>query len=174
MITDQQYKDSADMIGCDVAAIKAVDKVESGGAGIIDGQPVILFEPHVFWKQLRILDIDPIMSDICYPVWGTRPYPKGQTAQHERLDRAAKINREAALKSCSWGRFQIMGFNWGMCKCTSLQQFINAIFKSEDEHLRLFINYIKSAYLDDELRNKDWKGFARGYNGRYMRKTNTI
>jgi hypothetical protein len=165
MITDHQYRDSAAIIGCEVAAIKAVDKVESGGAGIIDGKPVILFEPHVFWKQLRLLDIDPILSDICYPVWGTRPYPSGQTAQYERLERAAKVNREAALQSASWGRFQIMGFNWKMCKCSSLQAFINAMYKSEDDHLQLFTNYIKSAYLDDELRNKDWKGFARGYNG---------
>jgi len=170
MITEKQFKQSAAALQVEPAVIKAVAKVESGGSGFLpDGKPVILFEPHVFWKELRKIDIDPTRykgeyADILYPVWGTRPYG-GSSKQYARLERAAKINREAALASASWGKFQIMGFNWRMCKCSSLQQFINAMYKSEDEHLRLFTNYILSANLDDELRNKDWKGFARGYNG---------
>lgn len=192
MISESQFQASAQAIGCEAAVIKAVDKVESGGSGFteIDGKPrpVILFEPHVFWKELKKIDIDPLdyakktiplktksgiiqmpiddtKNPILYPVWGARPYPRGQVSQYERLDRAAKINREAALQSCSWGRFQILGNNWRMCKCSGLQQFINAMYQSEDEHLRLFTNYILSAGLDDELRYKNWKGFAAGYNG---------
>lgn len=165
MITPQQYEHAAKDIGCEVACIKAVEEVESKGSGFLaDGKPMILFEPHIFWKELRKRGITPVVSDICYPKWLTKPYGK-YSEQHGKLERAAKIHREAALSSCSWGKFQIMGFNYKMCECSTLQDFINAMYKNEGEHLRLFVNYIQSAYLDDELREKDWEGFARQYNG---------
>jgi hypothetical protein len=37
--------------------------------------------------------------------------------------------------------------------------------ESEANQLEGMINFIKSAKLDDELRAKNWAGFARGYNG---------
>ena len=43
--------------------------------------------------------------------------------------------------------------------------FINKMMLSEDSQLELFTNYIINSHLDDELRNLDWAGFARGYNG---------
>ena len=39
------------------------------------------------------------------------------------------------------------------------------MYESEEAQLDLFANYIKTVFLDDELRGLDWKGFARGYNG---------
>lgn len=173
MITENQYKKSAEKIGCEVAAVKAVAAVESNGSGFqSDGTPTILFEPHIFWKQLKakginpeeLLKKDPSLSDILYPVWGSKPYGK-YSAQANRLERAVKINREAALMSASYGLFQIMGFNWKLCGASSLQDFINAMYKNEDSHLDMFDDYIVNSGLNDELKNKDWKGFARGYNG---------
>lgn len=170
MISECQYELSAKTLNVDVAAIKAVAEVESNGGGFFaDGKPVVLFEPHIFWKELRKRGFKPenyakTYSDILYPVWGSKPYGK-ISEQHRRLDKAGKIDRDSALCSASWGKFQIMGFNWKKCGCNSLQEFVNAMYESEDSHLLLFTNYIKNSYLDDELRNKDWKGFARGYNG---------
>lgn len=170
MITDKQYKESAKFLDIDVAAIKAVAEVESSGEGFMsDGKtPKILFEPHIFWKQLRKAGIDPTTikgaSDILYPVQGSKPYGK-YSIQHDKLARAAKIHRAAALMSASWGKFQIMGFNWWQCGYENLQAFINAMYRSEDDHLKAFVAYIKESMLDDELRNRDWKSFARQYNG---------
>jgi hypothetical protein len=144
--------------------------VESNGNGFLaTGEPVILFEPHVFWKELRKRNIDPAQhttgnEDILYPQWGTKPYGPVRK-QHQRLERAAKINRDAALSSASWGRFQIMGYNYKLCGYNSLQNFINDMYKDETKHLLAFTHYIKNTFLDDELRNHDWAGFARGYNG---------
>ena len=111
-----------------------------------------------------VLKKNPQYADILYPVWNSKPYGRS-SQQHARLKRASEIHREAALESASWGKFQILGMNWDMCGVKSLQEFINAAYKSEDEHLNLFVNYIISAGLQDELREKDWKGLARGYNG---------
>ena len=172
MITEQAFKDSAESLDVEVAAIKAVAEVESAGEGFLaDGRPKILFEPHVFWKELKKRGIAPVVSDICYPIWGTKPYGK-VSAQHARLEKAAEINRDAALSSASWGKFQIMGYNYKLAGYSTLQDFINDMYKSEDDHLRSFTAYIKNTFLNDELREKDWKGFARGYNGALYYKNN--
>lgn len=180
MITEESFTVCAKDINCDIAAIKAVAEVESGGEGFLpNGKPTILFEPHIFWKQLKILGLDvnllihthPEYKDILYPVWGTLPYGS-KVSQYDRLARASAINRQAALKSASWGKFQIMGFNYNLCNCVDLQSFINAMYKDEDSHLRLFTKYIKATNLDDELMHLDWAGFARGYNGASYTKNN--
>ncbi|HYO20918.1 MAG TPA: N-acetylmuramidase family protein, partial [Flavisolibacter sp.] len=120
MITDNQFTASAKALNVEVAAIKAIAEVESSGDGFLaDGKPKILFEPHIFWKQLRQKGIDPNLfmeenADILYPTW--KPGAYGPVSkQHERMEKAARINRDAALLSASWGRFQIMGFNWKAC-----------------------------------------------------------
>jgi hypothetical protein len=165
MIQEQTFIDSAKRLNCDVAAVKAVAEVESSGGGFLStGEVKILFEPHIFWKELKAVGINPIVSDICYPKWGTKPYGK-TSEQHSRLQKAVAIHREAALKSASWGLFQIMGFNFKMCGCITIQEFINKMSESEDSQLELFVNYIISAKLDDELRNLQWAQFASKYNG---------
>lgn len=169
MISDKQYSDSAKLLNAEVAALKAVAEVESGGDGFLPtGEPKILFEPHIFWKELRKLNIDPATikdaDDILYPKWGAKPYGR-VSQQHERMGRAVLISRDAALKSASWGKFQILGVNYKLAGFGTIQDFVNAMYKGEDEHLAAFVSFIKYTFLDDELRAKDWKGFARGYNG---------
>jgi hypothetical protein len=170
MISEKQFADSAKELNVEVAAIKAIAEVESSGDGFLaDGKPKILFEPHIFWKQLRNKGIEPSLfmeenPDILYPKWKSGAYGP-VSKQHDRLERAAKINRDAALLSASWGRFQIMGFNWKACGAAALQEFIDDMYESEDKQLLRFTKYIRSTFLDDELRNHDWAGFARSYNG---------
>jgi N-acetylmuramidase len=177
MITESQFNKSAKKLGVDPAVIKAVAEVESNGEGFLqDGKPKILFEPHIFWKQLRRKGITPEKhvrgnEDILYPIWQSGKYGP-VSKQHDRLNRAIKINREAALSSASWGKFQIMGFNCSKCDCSSVEDFVTRMSTTEDEHLNAFVCYIKNTYLDDELRALDWKGFARGYNGALYWKNN--
>ena len=75
------------------------------------------------------------------------------------------LDREAALKSASWGRFQIMGFNHASAGHATIQTFIDAMFKSESAHLDAFVAFLQSTGLNDALKKKDWAKFARGYNG---------
>ncbi len=165
-LTEQDYKDAADSIGCEVAAIKAVAFVESGGRSgfMTDGvTPKILFEGHWFHKLTKGVFTNSINKDISYPKWIKKYYNQDQ---HKRLQKAERLNRDAALKSASWGKFQIMGFNYKLAGFNSLQSFINAMYKSEREHLFAFVAFVKHRRLDDELINKDWQGFAFGYNGK--------
>lgn len=53
MITESQYVKCAELLNVEPAVIKAVAEVESNGEGFFNGKPKILFEPHIFWKQLR-------------------------------------------------------------------------------------------------------------------------
>lgn len=160
-LTEQDYINAANELGCEVAAIKAVSEVEAPRGGFqADGRPTILFERHKF-HELTLGKYSSDNPDI------SNPRPGGYTkSEHTRLDKAAKLNRNAALKSASWGKFQIMGFNHSLVGFPVLQDFINAMYKSEGEQLKVFVKFIKANKLDDELRDKRWADFARVYNGR--------
>ena len=42
---------------------------------------------------------------------------------------------------------------------------VAAFLDDEEIHLEAMVNFITRSGLDDELREHDWRGFARGYNG---------
>lgn len=144
--------------------MKAIAVVEAGpqGAFLQDGRPVILFERHLFHRLTDgRFDSDSDISD-------ARPggYGAGGAWQHERLKSAALLDREAALKSCSWGLFQILGRNHEEAGFPILQRFINAMYRSADDHLRALVMFIRhDDRLVDAIRTKDWTSFARVYNG---------
>lgn len=163
-LTEEDYKKASKIIGCEVAVIKAVAKVESNGGGFnSDGTPKILFEGHWFHKLTNGKFSNWLNRNISYPKWIRTFYNENQ---HKRLHKAVLLDRDAALKSASWGKFQIMGFNYDKCGFKNVQQFVNAMYKSEGAQLEAFVNFIKSMNLDDELRNKNWSRFAYFYNGK--------
>ena len=49
-LTEEDFKRCADILGVDIAAVKAVQEVETGGRGgfFSPGHPAILFEGHIF------------------------------------------------------------------------------------------------------------------------------
>lgn len=161
-ITEQDYIDAANLLNCEVGAIKAVAEVESRGAGFLaTGEPKILFERHVFSKRTNRAydDVAPDISNRTPGGYG------GENIQHARLQKAAKYNRIAALESASWGKFQVMGYNYALAGFNSIQAFINAAYNSEADHLNMFVNYVINTGLAPAIRKKDWAAFARGYNG---------
>jgi hypothetical protein len=164
-LTDQDYADAATALGCDVAMIRAVDRVESNGHGFgPDGRPIILFEPHVF-SRLTNHKFDSSYGGVSYPKWGEKPYPPSQAARWDQLLFAAKLDHDAAYQSASYGRFQIMGFNFGLCGFATVGAFVDAMGRSERDHLMAFVQFVLSSKLDDELRTRDLLAFATRYNG---------
>lgn len=179
-ISEQQFRDAAGIVGCQVSSIKAVYKVETNGSGYLtDGRLKILFEGHVFWKQLedagyqpvKIIAQYPAAADILYPKWTKKYYigGKGEWVRHSRaIDLCKKIGADTmlALNSASYGSFQVMGFNSVKSGYSDAQVMITAFNSGgEYEHLVAFCRYVKAVKLDDELRAKDWARFAYHYNG---------
>lgn len=52
--------------------------------------------------------------------------PSGRP-QYGRLITAYRIDEEAAFKTCSWGRFQIMGFNYRAAGFDSIEAFVKML-----------------------------------------------
>ena len=171
MINEFDYQELANKLQIEVATVKAIKEVESGqyGAFLSEDCPPILFEGHIFWKQLENEGFYPANlvvgnEDILYQKW-TKQHYLGGMKEYDRLDKAMKINKIAALKSASWGMFQIMGFNYESCGCKSVDEFVTRMKRSEKDQLDMFIQFIVNNKLDKYLREKDWKGFAAKYNG---------
>lgn len=163
-LTFADFQRAALLLGCKAAAVRAVAEVEAPGSGFLkDGRPKILFEAHIF-SRYTAHRFDESHPSISSRVWNQALY-RGAEAEHDRLASAADLDREAALMSASWGKFQIMGFNYLKAGFTHLQDFVNAMYRSEAEHLTAFCHFVKSKGLDDELRRLDWPGFGLGYNG---------
>lgn len=165
VLNEQDFRDAAALLGCEVAAIKAVCQVEAPRGGFNpDGSPATLFEGHKFhgFTGGRFSAQRP---DLSHPKWTRQFYGKTWQAEQKRLQDAMALDREAALKSASWGKFQIMGFNHKAAGFDTVQAFINAMYKGEREHLMAFVAFVQSSGLADELKRKDWAGFAKIYNG---------
>jgi hypothetical protein len=155
-------------VGCDVAAIKAVMAVECKGSGFDKaGRLVLLFEPHIFYRELEAAH-GPLQTAIKQGLacknWGGIKYGK-MGEQYARIDRAIALHENAALRSASYGLGQVMGFNHKRSGFESAKLMVEAMKDSEAAQLMAMVGFIKSSHLDDELREHDWAGFARGYNG---------
>jgi hypothetical protein len=165
-ITLEQIAAAAKSLGVSIPALRAVMQVECKQDGFLStGEPVILFERHVFYRLCDSKARDAAYkqrSDICNPSAGGYGLI---SAQHGRLQAACSYDRSAALQSASWGLGQVMGYHWESLGYDSLQAFINAMYRSEAEQLDAMCRFIRVNHLIDELQRKDWAGFARRYNG---------
>ena len=168
-----EMNDYADELDVEPAALKAVYEVESKGDGFLsNGKCIILFEGHIFYRlyeqaygttQVRALARQ--YPTLVYQNW-TKSYYLGGIREHQRLEAAKRINLEIALKSASWGLFQIMGFNYDKADYINVVKFADAMSQSEHEQFYMGCAFIRS---DDRmlsaLQRKDWNTFARIYNG---------
>jgi peptidoglycan hydrolase-like protein with peptidoglycan-binding domain len=163
---------AADVLGVPVAAIMAVNSVESRGRGFLeDGRPVILFERHIMRRRMLKNGIEADAVGLAESRWPglvnreTGGY-QGGLNEWVRLEQATAIHRESALESCSWGQFQIMGYHWQALGYGTIDNFVNAMTHSESAQLEGFVHFIlASTDLHNALKAQDWVAFARLYNG---------
>lgn len=169
-LTFEDIKKAAEKLGLEPCAVKAVVDVESAGSGFLaDGRVKILFEGHIFWKELQKRNISPAPlaaqhPNIVYPRWDRSQY-RGNAGEWPRLEAAMRINEEAALCSASYGLFQIMGFNHKAAGFNTAKEYVEAQKESEAKQLEAFCNFMKFEGLVSFLWKQDWAGFARRYNG---------
>jgi N-acetylmuramidase len=154
------------------AVILAIQSVESGNNGYLpDGRPKILFEGHVFWRMLKAAGKNPAdfvkgNEDILFEKQDRSKYTRG-AAEYVRLEKAEKIDRVAALKSASWGEFQIMGFNHKTVGYPDVDSFVESIKQPGAGQIRAVLSFMDNNKLLPLVRGprKNWAKFAAAYNG---------
>lgn len=171
-LTDDDLITASNTLGCELAVIKAVDRVESNGNGFnLDGTLKILYERHIMLRRLKDYGLDTLatLASTHMPeLVNSKPggYSSNQKKEYDKLNEAAGLNKVAAYDSVSMGRYQIMGFHaQHLGFKDSLDMF--AIFNThERKQLETFVNFIKQDnVLHRAMISKDWVTFARIYNG---------
>lgn len=206
-IGNSDWDNLAGSLDCEPATLKAIARVESGGRSSFwrlnghDGAhiPALVFERHYFSRLTRRV-YDNAHPDISW----ARSYRKndrlGQRdlAMHDgqidaddvyggyargylRLINAYRLDPDAALKSCSWGKFQIMGENHQLCDHDFADDFVGEMCISEHAQIKLLAAFIrrkprawrdpknkslgKEISLWDAVKTKNWAAIAFNYNG---------
>jgi len=206
-ITDAQWVQAAADLECEAAVLKAFAEVESGGRSSFwrlnkaDGAniPAVLYERHYF-SRLTGGKHDKTHPDLSWPVGyrTKKQLGKDDKKMHDgkvdagdiygdyasaylRLINAYRLDAEAALKSCSWGKFQIMGDNFALCGVDGVRAFVGQMCTSELAQVALVAEFIrrkpavwknpknkklgKEISLWDAVKAKNWQAIAFNYNG---------
>lgn len=145
-----------------IPELLAVLAVESRNCGFLpDRRPIILFERHIFHKLTRGR-FSEHNRGISNPVAGGYG---GLAKEYPRLEEAITLDRDAALKSASWGAGQIMGFNHAAAGFADVATMVSAMQRSEDEQLDSVAAFLKKNNFVRFLQSRNWTALARGYNG---------
>ncbi|MFV0474306.1 MAG: N-acetylmuramidase family protein [Pikeienuella sp.] len=168
-LTDGDFKAAAKRLGCEKEAIQAVAIVETRRQANDElGRPTILFERHKF-RKFTGGAYNATHPDISGPQGGYGRF----SAQYGKLRRAAMLDEDAALKSASWGAFQIMGFNHSKAGYGMVSAFVEAMIGSQSNQLDAFVSFVAAdSGMKNAIIKKDWAAFARLYNGSEYKKNN--
>ncbi|BDD79871.1 hypothetical protein [Burkholderia phage FLC9] len=174
-LQSHDYVAAAQQLGILTSTIRTVCTVETSGSGFLpDGRCIILFERHIFLKQLLALGVQQAQINTWVAkgngdiINATPGGYAGGAGEYSRFNRAFALNPKAAMGACSWGLFQIMGFHYDWAGYKDVDSFVTDMRVSEDKQLEAFVNFIKitsGGQMQKLLQNKDWLNFARQYNG---------
>lgn len=168
-VTDTELSAFAGRIGGDLKRLRAVAQVESSGGGFLDsGHPKILWERHHFWKRLQ-LNL-PLISNPKPGGYTLDADGDGRNDSWEKLCEAAMYAPGWAIESCSWGKFQIMGWWWKDLGYPSAIDFAWSMRESEAGHYEGLVRYIQHNRLAGAFKAlstdpETCRAFASGYNG---------
>lgn len=181
-IKDEDWERYARDISCEVAVLKSISRVESRGAAfwMLHAEkerhvPVILYERHYFSKETnKAYDKD--YKDLSGPPRGKSREPYGNhTQQYLRFIQAYGLAPDAAIASCSWGKFQIMGREWKTCGAKSIQDFFKTMCRGEAGQIELLAGFIENkagGKLLQAVKKMDWPHIALYYNGSNYKENN--
>ncbi|RWF69587.1 MAG: N-acetylmuramidase family protein [Mesorhizobium sp.] len=163
-ITDIDIPRIGATIGVGEDEIHAFMDVEAAGSGFDRaGRPKLLFEPHVFYRNLTGAKRSAaVKAGLAYAKWGAKPYPRDS---YPRLVAAIAIDETAALKSASWGLTQILGENHKAAGFQTVQAMVQAFMANEAAHLEATVRLLVAWKVDDDLRAHRWAVVAETWNG---------
>ena len=152
------------------AALLAIAEVESGGRALhnVNGgkEPAIRFEGHYFDRRLSGRLREYARSNgLSAPIAGRIRNPKSQGERWLLLERAMGLNKKAALESASWGLGQVMGAHWEWLGYATVDDLVAEARGSVAGQARLMLRFIEKAELLEVLKARNWREFARRYNG---------
>lgn len=202
-VSNEDIREAAKKLRCKPGLIFAIAKQESSTSSFfeINGRkvPKILYERHIFRDKTKPKGAthSPYESqypDICGPAYHrtrknkknelidvktgalARPddiYGPSGVAQYKRLLKAYQLNPDCALMACSWGKFQIMGFNFERAGFTTVHEFVRAMSRNDAEHMKAFLHFAGSnGTLLSGLRTSNFEKIAEGHNGAEWRSIN--
>ena len=170
-LTNEDILNAANRANLPVSIVRALREVEARSDGFLyDGRAVILFERHKFYQALvRIKGqsyADGIASnypDICNNVRGGY---LGYEGEYSRFSQAFTLDPVSAIKSTSFGLFQIRGVLHQQCGYADAYSFEHAMQLSEKNHLDAFIKFVLSDQrLSAAIRQRNYNRIAELYNG---------
>jgi hypothetical protein len=163
-VTSAEICAFAQRIGITEKQMRAIASVESGGSAFdANGRPKILFERHIFHRQTQ-------------GRYGTQSFSNPASGGYSenswaKLQAAASVNPVAAFASCSWGKFQVMGFHAAALRYNGGPlELAYSTSRSEAASYEALARFIITNGLADEARMlstdpETCRAFARGYNG---------
>ncbi len=171
-LSESDLVKAAELLGVPVAAVATVAQVESSGHGFdATEKPAILFERHVFYKQLidngkKESDVIAMSERMQNIINKKRGGYVGGSGEQSRFSSACQIDEVSAIESCSWGMFQLMGYHWARLGYTDAQDFRLHMQESEGEQLQAFCKFILTdKSMLKALKEQSWEVFAKLYNG---------
>lgn len=163
-LSDEDFRIVAEELDVEIAAIKAVVLIEAGKSMkgfFAPGVPVINFDRSMYNRYARCAANKKGVKGEKVPA-GLSGYALREWTQ---LINARRKNAEGAYMGTFWGMFQIGGFNYRLCGCPDVNEFVRIMSESEFSQLELFAKFITNTGMLADLKAKNWAGFARKFNG---------
>ena len=166
-LTSADLLAAANKVGVDVATIRAVIEVVTAGAGFDAKKRLkLLFEPHVFYKQLGPgpSGIRQSNKALHTPTRGPAPIPLFLSATIKSLLPLPSMRTRRS--TLPLGVFpEIMGFNHEAAGFHSAKAMVTSMLEGEDQQLKSFANLLSNWKLATSSKNRDWRTFSLRYNG---------
>lgn len=167
-IPDSAINRAAQELGIDAEIILAIGEKETHNHGFMpDGRPVAKLESHKLNRYLRAKSLmnhakknHPLLTQNDYGF----AYPPAE--YNYRVQPAIDAYQTSGILASSWGRYQVMGFNYKTAGYASAEEFYQAMMTSELEHLNAFKNFVlANPKVHKAMKNKNWDVIAETYNG---------
>jgi hypothetical protein len=170
-------------VSIDPRWIEAIAIVESSRRATINGQAVTRVEPHQYRQRVRAMlaamakpsgldELQAAFADRSKEIEALGKFEnrflgiRGQNDARNWLARALVLTPEAAAASCSYGAWQIMGFNHKLCGSASPRALLDQMDKGPEQQAVLLANFlIAQRRTLDAIYNGNVAAFAVQYNG---------
>ena len=169
-INDNDYATTAKELGIEKEVLMAIASQESKHASFkAVKQATILFERHKMYRLLIKKGNTKASVDAL-----SKRYPSivnedsgghNDMTSYDKLKTAKSIDYDCAIQSCSWGKFQVMGFHYANLY-SSPRELEKAMNMCELQQFKYFVLYLKKTNgMVNALKSKNWEEIATLYNG---------